>query len=210
MKKRCPKCLQPKNLDEFYPRKQAKDGRRSRCIACEIEDVLAYQARYPEQTARGKRRWYDANADDVRQRRRDRYWANREAELAYNAAYDEKNRVERRRKNTTRMRRIRKINPEQSHRWDRTHKVTRRALLLNAPVIEHFTLQEIAARDQWRCHLCQELVTRQTWSMDHLVPLSLGGEHSRANVALAHQLCNVKRGRRPLPPEVGLPEGGVA
>jgi 5-methylcytosine-specific restriction endonuclease McrA len=37
-------------------------------------------------------------------------------------------------------------------------------------------------------------VKRPDASMDHLVPLSKGGDHSWANVALAHRSCNSKRG----------------
>lgn len=63
----------------------------------------------------------------------------------------------------------------------------------------HFTKTDIAERDQWQCHLCGGVVTRSDWSLDHLVPVSRGGEHSRDNVALAHLRCNVSRGAKLLP-----------
>lgn len=49
-------------------------------------------------------------------------------------------------------------------------------------------------RDGGRCHLCGETVARDDFSLDHLVPLSAGGEHSMRNVATAHLLCNARRG----------------
>jgi hypothetical protein len=55
-------------------------------------------------------------------------------------------------------------------------------------------LATLAKRDGWRCHVCRRAVSRETWSMDHLVPLSAGGSHTWENVALAHKLCNSKRG----------------
>jgi 5-methylcytosine-specific restriction endonuclease McrA len=55
-------------------------------------------------------------------------------------------------------------------------------------------LTTLAKRDGWRCHVCRRDVSRKTWSMDHLVPLSAGGSHTWENVALAHKLCNSKRG----------------
>lgn len=63
---------------------------------------------------------------------------------------------------------------------------------------EHIDLKVVAIRDDWRCHLCQGQVTKDNWSLDHLVPLSREGEHTYANVALAHRLCNAIRGDMPL------------
>jgi 5-methylcytosine-specific restriction endonuclease McrA len=58
---------------------------------------------------------------------------------------------------------------------------------------EYFTLREIAERDGWRCHICRRKVAEAQATLDHLVPLALGGVHTRTNVALAHHLCNSKR-----------------
>lgn len=68
---------------------------------------------------------------------------------------------------------------------------------------ERVELPVVAERDGWCCHLCGGAVTRRDWSMDHLVPISAGGEHTYANVALAHQTCNSRRGARPLVKGVG-------
>lgn len=61
---------------------------------------------------------------------------------------------------------------------------------------EVIDLAHVAKRDGWRCHICKRKVTRRNWSLDHLIPLSDGGPHTHANVALAHVLCNSKRGAR--------------
>jgi hypothetical protein len=55
---------------------------------------------------------------------------------------------------------------------------------------ERIDLPTLAMRDGWRCHLCKRKVTRRNWSHDHLIPLSAGGSHTYANVALAHVRCN--------------------
>lgn len=61
----------------------------------------------------------------------------------------------------------------------------------------------IFERDNWRCHLCGKTVDRHLNgrhplgpTLDHVIPLSRGGEHSRANVALAHRRCNTRKGNR--------------
>lgn len=64
---------------------------------------------------------------------------------------------------------------------------------------ENFSLDEIFERDSGLCHLCGQKVARKTKrrrdgpSMDHIVPVSQGGPHTRENVALAHFSCNASR-----------------
>lgn len=63
-----------------------------------------------------------------------------------------------------------------------------------------YTLTEIAKRDGHRCHLCGKRVDMRLSGMDpdgptidHLVPLSDGGDDTPRNVALAHRQCNTIR-----------------
>lgn len=65
---------------------------------------------------------------------------------------------------------------------------------------ETFTLRDVAVRDGWCCHLCGKRVPNRQYAarptdptLDHLIPISDGGEHTLANVALAHNLCNTQR-----------------
>lgn len=83
----------------------------------------------------------------------------------------------------------------QRRRVGRISRATRRARL-RAAWVESVDLRVVAERDGWRCHLCRKRVTEQNWSLDHLVPLSHGGEHSYVNVALAHHRCNTLRSNR--------------
>lgn len=79
-----------------------------------------------------------------------------------------------------------------SNRTERRRRRTR----LKGVEREGYTHLEIATRDGWRCHLCGRRVTRENWSVDHLVPLAAGGPDTRANVALAHHRCNMLRSDR--------------
>lgn len=61
----------------------------------------------------------------------------------------------------------------------------------------------IYERDRWKCGLCGKRVDQQrvypdplSPSLDHVVPLSLGGHHEPANVQCAHLFCNVAKGAR--------------
>lgn len=69
--------------------------------------------------------------------------------------------------------------------------------------------QSIYRRDQWRCRLCGKPVNRSIGvphpyaaTLDHILPLALGGTHEPSNVQLAHFICNSRKGDRgqlPLP-----------
>lgn len=59
---------------------------------------------------------------------------------------------------------------------------------------EKVTVDYIWERDNRICHICKKYVDRKDASRDHLIPISAGGPHVRANIALAHRLCNVRRG----------------
>jgi 5-methylcytosine-specific restriction endonuclease McrA len=59
----------------------------------------------------------------------------------------------------------------------------------------------VAERDRWTCQLCGAPVDRTlghphpySASLDHIVPLSFGGQHSEDNAQLAHFLCNSRKG----------------
>ncbi len=83
----------------------------------------------------------------------------------------------------------------------RTANHRRRVRLRESGQLENFTTREIAERDAWRCHLCGKKVSPKASylspgeaTIDHLLPVSQGGQHNRANVALAHRQCNSERG----------------
>lgn len=91
---------------------------------------------------------------------------------------------------------------EERSRYLRDARRIRRATLATVER-ERFTEQEIYERDRWRCGICRKTVSRTlTWphpksaSLDHVVPLSEGGGHTRANVRLSHLRCNISRNNR--------------
>ena len=78
----------------------------------------------------------------------------------------------------------------------------RRARMRNA-YIEQVDPSVIAERDKYKCHICRKRVNmnleythKYSATMDHLIPLSLGGDHTYANMRLAHRTCNSSKGNR--------------
>lgn len=86
--------------------------------------------------------------------------------------------------------------------WNPRGRVARRAAL-SAVWVEHVDRDVVGARDGWRCGICRGVIRRtlayphpRSASLDHVEPLSLGGEHSYANTRIAHLFCNLSRGNR--------------
>ena len=71
---------------------------------------------------------------------------------------------------------------------------------------ERVDLWKIAERDRCKCHLCGYHIdmtlagTNDEWapSLDHMVPLCVGGTDTSDNVSLAHRRCNSCRDNVPL------------
>lgn len=68
---------------------------------------------------------------------------------------------------------------------------------------ERFNPIDVYERDGWICGICSEPVDRLaiapnplSVSLDHIIPVSLGGPHTRANTRCSHLGCNSRRGNR--------------
>lgn len=99
-----------------------------------------------------------------------------------------------------RCRAIRKSLRDIEH-WRRKNR--RRRIDLQVVASEPYTLAEIAQRDGYCCGLCGGTVDMEVpwpdrWAptVDHVVPLVAGGDDTRANVQLAHFVCNSRKGAR--------------
>ena len=96
----------------------------------------------------------------------------------------------------------RAANPEGARRLWRKDRARRRAAERGAQA-EDFTHEEIFDRDAWVCQLCRKRIGKtyryphpRSASLDHVVPLIDGGEHTRANVQAAHLACNLSKNAR--------------
>jgi hypothetical protein len=65
------------------------------------------------------------------------------------------------------------------------------------------SVDQLAARDGTRCHICcrkvdMSLSGQHKWgpTIEHILPVSLGGTNDANNLALAHRHCNTARGNR--------------
>ena len=60
------------------------------------------------------------------------------------------------------------------------------------------TAKEIIAEHGMRCYLCGEKLTPDTFSLDHVIPVSLGGADEPDNLRPCCRRCNSRKAARPL------------
>lgn len=81
----------------------------------------------------------------------------------------------------------------------------KRRAALKAAITESVDPAVVYQRDNWTCRIegCGEPIdptldpeSSHAASIDHIVPLSLGGTHTYDNIRAAHRVCNSRRGNR--------------
>lgn len=95
---------------------------------------------------------------------------------------------------------LRGVDPASARAKDRARCALRRQRSASQ-FVEYVDPDVVFQRDGWRCHICSRRIDQRLDgrspmgpTIDHLIPLSAGGEHSYANVASAHRRCNLRRG----------------
>jgi predicted nucleic acid-binding Zn ribbon protein len=73
----------------------------------------------------------------------------------------------------------------------------------NATTVERFSRSEVFKRDGWRCQCCgckcspsRQVPHPKAPTLDHIIPLSKGGGHTRVNTQLLCFTCNSRKGDR--------------
>lgn len=236
--KRCSRCGNVRPLGEFRKRRHRSgaEGPSSECNDCHKRNKELLRRKNAE--ARGK---LYRTREEARRAQRERTFkrqADRQARKAERLAHPSKRAAELYREryhNDPRFREREKARRSEAHRKRReaagrekraaagsaqaqeNKRAKRRTMklkrerLIRGTRCENVKHQEIAERDGWKCAICGGKVTRRNWSLDHIVPLSAGGAHSYANCALAHRVCNSRRGAGRLasqPPLFSRLEGG--
>lgn len=196
----CSTCEKPQPISEFDRRDNAVDGYRRQCRSClRTQRAERYQANAAARIA-ASRAYYAANKKVVIEKELARYAKNRQARLTQ--------RRERYRRDAVDLcaakRQRRALNPELAKANERArylrdgparrrkHNRARRARVKGL-FVETVDLDVVFRRDGGVCGLCHLSVRRADASVDHIVPLARGGEHSYKNAQLAHLKCNKKK-----------------
>ena len=173
----CTACGERKPLDHFGTDKNATGGRRSKCKPCRSSHVRSWYAENQERQRNRQRARYAAEIETIRQRDKERYVRDREKRIA--ATYIA---VDRRRARLAGV------------TFDRT--VTRS------------NLRKQYGDECFYCGVLMDFKSRKHGDLrrdslatvEHVIPISAGGDHSWENVVLACWRCNISKNKK-LPEE---------
>lgn len=171
--KKCSRCGVEKPIEDFRfcGSYKGKRYRASDCRVCHAEQAREYRKQNIEACRQREREYGRKNAERKREVASAWYYANKERAAAQRTASYQRD-------------------PELVR--DRAHQT--RARRAGASAVELVRRREVYERDGGICHVCATAIDWADYELDHLVPLSEGGDHTYANVKAAHRVCN--QGRR--------------
>lgn len=193
--KTCTKCGALKPISNFGRKASNRDGYQARCRPCiKVDKAESWQRNRERGIAKS----------------RARYRANREAHIAsvaaWKKAHPEKVRAYSRtwrERNPGRdledTRRWIAANPERAAENFRRNTAKRRARKMGAAIGP----VDLDALWTGVCAICAGILDRSlaypdplSPSVDHIVPLSIGGSHEQANLQWSHLVCNIRKGAK--------------
>lgn len=186
------------------------------CRPCSREAVKRWREANPEANREARKRCYAANRDTERERSRryreanpkavrecNKRWheANREARSEYDKRYREANREARSEYN----KRWRETNPEANRergkRWvaenpeaKRVHNHNRRARIRSSGKLSPDIASRLLTAQKGKCACCKTKM--ESYHIDHIMPLALGGLNVDNNVQLLCPPCNLSKGAK--------------
>lgn len=169
--KKCPRCKDVLPRSEFGIR---TDGySRSKCDLCEVEAARDRRAANPQAAVDAVKRYGKKNPDKVRAWARNSYARNPEARKA-------------------KVREYQKAHPEETRRT-KTINGNKRRLKKDAGHVPVWVVRELFALFNNLCAYCKAAPAQH---VDHIMPLSKGGEHIPTNIAPACAHCNLTKSAR--------------
>ena len=199
--KSCNICENSKPASYFYKNKKTKDRLSNKCKDC----AKSYQSKYytdnREASIEYKKHYRQENTDKIKDARKKYYKENiekiREKQRILSIQYYKEN-VEKIREYQ------KKYNQTEAGKAKSSKSDKKRRALKAGAEIENFMAQEVFNRDRYKCQSCG-IKTRPDYknkshskypNLDHIVPLSKGGDHSKLNTQCLCRKCNLAKGNR--------------
>jgi len=196
--KKCSKCKEVKAMDDFYSASHTKDGKRSDCIKCVNARHREQYTTHKEKIAERGKRYYAEHRDGVLIRSAERYQNNHDAIIEqrkqHNLANPEKMREHSKKYYnankdtiTNRIREWRKNNLDKVrlywHTWyNRVNE--------NGGKITEKDWKSLKEKYLFTCLCCGRKEPDIKLTLDHVIPVSLGGENVIENAQPLCQSCN--------------------
>lgn len=189
-KKRCSKCKAEKPVTGFYKDKTRKDGLNCQCKECHKR----YNQEHEKEKLVYNKQYNQDHKEGLATRHRQYKQDHKEEMVVYDKQYYRDHR-------TVKLAQRKQYNETEVGRQVRRKAEQKRRALKAKANIEDFRHEEIFERDNYICQHCGRK-TRPDFknqyhplypNLDHIIPLSKGGPHTRLNTqCLCHQ-CNMEK-----------------
>jgi 5-methylcytosine-specific restriction endonuclease McrA len=207
-KKQCSKCGEWKSISEFYNDKNSKSGLTSNCKLCVKKARIEWLRKHPDKNRDNERLWAANHPDAVKQRRKRYYEANKEKVKKKSNDWYYKNRsdvigkasglarkwyrshIEKERE---RKRKEYKANPEKANVRKQNYRAR---LLKNGGEITATEWRELKKKYNYTCLCCKRREPEIKLTLDHVVPVSLGGRNVIENTQPLCKSCNSSKKAR--------------
>jgi 5-methylcytosine-specific restriction endonuclease McrA len=198
--RKCKECGQEKPLIKENFRPHTVKGKiyfEYECRKCgNARSLQWYRENLEHAQAVGRAR-YKANVEKYRQEGRDDYRRNRSARRAQAAKRRRENLELVRAQDREIAKRWRAAHPFEASEWARVQRARKRAAK-TAPVTQQ-QIEKLFESQKGRCAICKRKIAMNAKHIDHINPLSKGGEHNIKNLQLTCAICNLqKRGDDPI------------
>lgn len=186
--KTCTQCKVAKSIDEFPPDRRNPNGKQGKCRECRAANQRAYAQRYPDRKRESDKRYRQKHPEGVKARKRAYATSNRERLNDLSAEWRKTNRD--RRNEIVRAYRAR--HPESYRVTHQRYQARKWAAEGSCTRAEWEAILERYAPNGC-CPACGQQVAL---TMDHVIPLSLGGTNDISNLQPLCNRCNAVKGQK--------------
>ena len=200
--KKCPKCGEIKNIDEFYKSNSRKDGFSSWCKICDNQSHKNYVDNNKEKLREYDKEqyWKDSkkhrenrrksnvvNADKIKIARKKHYEENKEEILQKDAEYYQNNKEHINLRNKKYY-----INNKDKFIF-KARERKKKIKETKDGAVNQVLLNEMYELQNHRCSYCNCNLDESGKHLDHIFPLSKGGKHTIKNVHWICPKCNLSK-----------------
>ena len=181
--KRCSKCGEWKvaSTVNFYKKKDGKYGLNSRCKKCRAEYKKQYRENNKDKIAEYKKQYYENNKEKLAEQHKQYYENNKDKILEYSKQYRENNK--------DKIAEYFATPQGQASRFNNSVKRRLREQSQGKGITKEQWL-ECMKFFGFRCAYSGQVLSNDTRSLDHIVPLNQGGEHEIFNLAPMYRPYN--------------------
>lgn len=205
----CTKCREEKEISEYYKRKNGKYGVHSRCKKCQIilalqwniknkikyhKNLYNWRGKNPERNKEISKKCYAKNRDKRIMEMKENYRKNRSYYIKSAIEWTKNNPEKKKKYNRQSYLNFKKKYPEKYKAKKKKYCAFARmkGLYKTTDVTVDFLVN--LKLNTKICPYCQQPIIK--YHLDHKIPLSKGGTHTKENVTYCCEKCNLKKNNK--------------